>query len=90
MPVRVAAPALRRVLRSMAFLAERHQVGVTQRDRRVVQVLRRKMHLVVHMDRRFDQPFAQADLTEPALLLQERRTALSPCLRCVESLDIRI
>ena len=62
MPVRIAAPALRPVLRLVTFLAECHQVLMVQRYRRIIQILWCNVNLVVNMYRRHDQTLCQANL----------------------------
>ena len=89
-PQRIAPPALRPVLLSMARFTQRHQVRAVQCDHRIVQVVRRQVNLVMHMDRRFDQTLRQAKLTESVVLLQRSSTGLSPSCCCVESFDALI
>ena len=63
---------------------------MVQCDGRIAEILRRDVLLVMHVYRRHDQALAQTDLTQSALLLQERRPTLPPCCRSVEALDVRI
>jgi len=66
MAIWITAPALLPMLRHVAIIAERHQVGVIQRDPWVVDVLRRNRLLMVYLGRRFDQSILPARLTQPA------------------------
>ena len=87
MPILFAPPALRPVLLSVARFTQRHQVRAVQCDHRIVQVVRRQVNLVMHMDRRLDQALRQAKLTESVVLLQRSSTGFSPGCCSVESFD---
>ena len=75
----------------MAILAEQLQVVPIECDARIIQVLRCKPNLVMHLERilfgsSVDDPSGQTSLTEPALYFSEFRPALLPWRRSVKSI----
>jgi len=67
MSVGITAPALLPMLIRVALIAQRHQVRMVQRDRRVRQVVRRDRLPVMDLRRRSDDSFLPADLTQASL-----------------------
>lgn len=78
MSVGITAPALLPMLICVALIAQRHQVRMVQRDRRVRQVVRRDRLPVMDLCRRSDDSFLPADLTQPTLRIKKRPPAIPP------------
>ena len=78
MPQLIGPPACPAVLLHVAAFAEQLEVVPVQRHVRVREVLRRQLHLVVHLIARDDQPLRPAPLTQAALTLLVRSSALDP------------
>jgi len=84
---RVAPPALRPVLLLVTSLTKRHQVRSVERYVRIVDVFSRQRYPMMHMNSRFDQSFAHADLTQSTMLLQNSLTTLSPGMCGIKTIN---